>query len=82
MAWKLTAPVSPYAEPATAARVRLEGKVSAAVPSIMNTVTGHERAEFGVLAFEEFDAASEVGTDSDAMVRRWRPAVRRAQAGA
>ena len=53
-----------------------------AVPSIMNTVTGHERAEFGVLAFEEFDAASEVGTNSDAMVRRWRPAVRRAQAGA
>jgi hypothetical protein len=53
-----------------------------AVPSIMNTITGHERAEFGVLASEQFDASSEVGTDPDAMARRWRAVVGQARIGA
>ena len=46
---------------------------------MMNTMTGHERAEFDVLAFDGFDAGSEVTTDSDAMARRWRAAAGHAQ---
>ncbi len=42
--------------------------------AITNTSTGHERANFDVLAFDEFDANAEVSSDPDAMASRWREA--------
>ena len=42
--------------------------------AIRDTVTGHERANFDVLAFDEFDADAEVSSDSDTMASRWRDA--------
>jgi hypothetical protein len=44
------------------------------VKHIMNTMTGHERANFEVLAFSEFDADTQISVDSDAMAARWRAA--------
>lgn len=42
-----------------------------------DTMTGHERAEFDVIAFNGFDAGFELTTDVEAMARRWRSAARR-----
>lgn len=42
--------------------------------AIMNTMTGHQRADFGVLAFDRFDADAEVSSDPAATARRWREA--------
>ena len=41
---------------------------------ITRPLTGHERAKFDVLAFDEFDANAEVSSDPDAMASRWREA--------
>jgi len=42
--------------------------------AISNTLTGHERANFDVLAFDEFDANAEVSSDPDGTASRWREA--------
>ena len=41
---------------------------------ITHPLTGHERANFDVLAFDEFDANAEVSSDPDAMASHWREA--------
>lgn len=44
--------------------------------TMTNTLTGHERANFDVLAFDEFNANAEVSSDPDAMASRWRGTAR------
>lgn len=46
---------------------------------MMNNITGHERADFEVLAFNGFDASSEVSTDAESMASRWRTVAGRSQ---
>ena len=43
---------------------------------ITDTMRGHERAEFDVLAFNKFDASTEIGDDLSEMAARWRSSAR------